>query len=65
MYELQTEADTGGVGGRVTLAAVEQHLGDPDLVLVHVSWKNKIHFSINLFSFVGTYLHSVCMWRKV
>ena len=41
MNEVQTEADTGGVGGLVTLGAVEQHLRLPELVLLHISWSNK------------------------
>ena len=35
--QVQTEADTRGVGGLIALAAVEQHLGHANLVLVHVS----------------------------
>ena len=43
MDEVQTEADTGGVGGLVALAAVEQHLGHADLVLVQVSCRKQQH----------------------
>ena len=48
MDEVQAEADTGGVGGLVALAAVEQHLGHPDLVLVHVSYSKQQHKYLTL-----------------
>ena len=37
MYEVQAEPYAGWVRGLVALAAVEHHLGDPELVLVHIS----------------------------
>ena len=37
LQQLQVETNTGGVRALVALAAVEQQLGDPDLVLVHVA----------------------------
>ena len=37
MDEVQTEANTGGMGGLVALTAVQQHLRLPELVLVHIS----------------------------